>query len=411
MRILRLSVREGTHVDKNAQHTVFLLAICQALTETGNIIIGVTSALTGYMLAADKALATVPVALVFTFVMLSTFPASLFMRLVGRRIGFTTGQLIGVFAAATSIFAIYQNDFWLFAVGGALFGIHGAFFQYYRFAAADVAGERYRSRAISFVLAGGIIGAIFGPELAKVSRDLFQPVLFAGNFMVILILCLITIIILQFIRIPGLSLVQKKDTGRPLLAIARQPTFIVALISGMFGFGSMTLIMTATPLAVTSHDHTFADVAFVIQWHVLGMFAPSFVTGHLIHRFGTLNIILVGAILIMTCIGINLWGIRLSNFWVALLALGVGWNFMFVGGTTLLTTTYETEERAKVQGVNDFCIFATVAGAAFLSGILHNQLGWQAVNLGVVIPIITAFSAAFWLRIRSHSSISLIKPS
>ena len=393
-----MSNEESVDRAGNGRHTIILLAICQALTETGNIVIGVTSALTGYMLADDKALATVPLALIFTFVMVATIPASLFMRRVGRRIGFSVGQLIGASAAALSVVAIFQNSFWLFAVGGALFGVHGAFFQYYRFAAADTAGEQYRSRAIALVMAGGIVGAIAGPELSKVSRDLFEPLVFAGSFLTIVGLCFTTVAILQFINLPNLSTAQRQDTGRPLLEIARQPEFIVAILSAMLGFSSMTMVMTATPLAIIAHNHSFSDVAFIIQWHVLGMFAPSFFTGHLIHRFGTLNIILVGAMLIMSCIAVNLSGVDLADFWMALLALGVGWNFMFIGGTTLLTTTYRPEERAKVQGANDFCVFATVAGAAFSSGLLHNALGWQAVNLGVVLPILFAFSAALWLR-------------
>jgi len=356
------------------------------------------------MLADDKALSSVPVALLFTFVMVATIPASLFMRRFGRRVGFTVGQLIGVSAAGLSVFAIFQSSFLLFALGGALFGIHGAFAQYYRFAAADSAGEQYRSRAISLVLAGGVVGAILGPELSKLSRDVFHPVVFAGNFVVIGSLCLIAVVILQFVKIPHLTSAQRLKTGRPLLVIARQPAFIVAVLSGMLGFGSMTLVMTSTPLAVTAHDHSFSDVAFVIQWHVLGMFAPSFFTGHLIHRYGTLNIILAGALLIMSCIVINLSGVKLANFWFALAALGVGWNFMFIGGTTLLTTSCRPEERAKVQGANDFCIFGVVACAAFSSGILHDVLGWQAVNLSVAVPIGISFCAALWLRLRKCST-------
>ena len=356
------------------------------------------------MLADDKALSSVPVALLFTFVMVATVPASLLMRRFGRRVGFTVGQLIGASAASLSVFAIFQSSFWLFAAGGALFGIHGAFAQYYRFAAADSAGEQYRSRAIALVLAGGVVGAIAGPELAKLSRDLFQPVVFAGSYAVIGFLCLVAVAILQFIKIPHLTRAQRRNTGRPLLEIARQPAFIVAVLSAMLGFGSMTLVMTSTPLAVTAHDHSFSDVAFVVQWHVLGMFAPSFFTGHLIHRFGTLNIILTGALLIMSCIAINLSGVELANFWFALAALGVGWNFMFIGGTTLLTTSCRPEERAKVQGTNDFCIFGVVACAAFSSGFLHDALGWQAVNLSVAVPIGIAFSAAFWLRVRGSTA-------
>ena len=383
--------------------TVILLAICQGLSQSGSIIIGVVSALTGLMLADDKSLATLAVALMMVGVMVATIPASLLMKRIGRRAGFTFGQICGASSALISIYAIFSENFWLFVAAGPIYGIHTAFFHYYRFAAADAATDVYRSRAISLVLTGGVLAAILGPNLAVWSRDLFGPVLFAGSYAAIFVLCLCSMTVVQFIKIPRPTELEQAETGRSLLEIARQPAFVVAILSAMLGYGSMSLVMTATPLAVTAHHHSFADAAFIIQWHVLGMFLPSFFTGHLIHRFGALNIILVGALLIMSCIAVHLSGVELVNFWFGLVALGVGWNFMFIGGTSLLTTSYRRAERAKVQAVNDFCVFGSVAIAALSSGVLHELFGWNGVNLGIVLPITVAFIAVLWLRLRPVS--------
>ena len=392
--------------NKGALRTVVLLATCQGISQSGSIIIGVVSALTGLMLAEDKSLATLAVAAMMVGVMVATVPASLLMKRIGRRAGFTIGQLCGATSALISVYAIFSENFWLFVAAGPIYGIHTAFFHYYRFAAADAATEAYRSRAISYVLTGGVVAAIVGPELAKLTRDLFAPVVFAGSFATIFVLCLLSMTVMQFIKFPRPTVEERMAAGRPLLEIARQPAFAVAILAAMLGYGSMSLVMTATPLAVTAHDHSFSDAAFIIQWHVLGMFAPSFFTGHLIHRFGTLNIILVGALLIMLCIGANLSGVDLANFWVGLVALGVGWNFMFIGGTTLLTTTYRPEERAKVQAVNDFCVFGSVATGALSSGVLHALFGWDGVNLGIALPILIAFSAVLWLRLRPTTAVA-----
>lgn len=386
--------------DRKVIKTVVLLALCQGLSQSSSVIIGVVSGLTGLMLADDKSLATLAVASMMVGVMVATIPASLLMKRIGRRAGFTIGQVCGAIAALISVYSIFTENFWLFVAAGPIYGIHTAFFHYYRFAAADAATERYRSRAISYVLTGGVVAAILGPELAKLTRDLFAPVFFAGSFAAIFVLCLIGMVLLQFINIPQPTQNERSETGRPLSEIARKPEFAVAILSAMLAFGSMSLVMTATPLAVTANDHSFSDAAFIIQWHVLGMFMPSFFTGHLIHRFGTLNIILVGAVLIMSCIAINLGGVELVDFWFGLVALGVGWNFMFIGGTTLLTTTYKPAERAKVQAINDFCVFGSVAAGALSSGVLHAILGWDGVNYAIMAPIGIAFLAALWLRLK-----------
>ena len=392
----------GVHADRpnSTRRNVMLLATCQALVMTGGIIIGTTSALTGYILADDKSLATLPFALMFTGVMAATVPASLLMRRYGRRIGFTFGQAVGILAATLSTYAIFAESFWLFTVGGFIFGIHGAFGQQLRFAAADTASSDFRSKAISLVMAGGVIGAFVGPELAKATRDTFEPFIFAGCFATIGIIMLLNISILQFIRIPTMSAAERRDTGRPLIEILKQPATILAILASMIGYGSMSLVMTATPLAITQHDHSFSDAAFVIQWHVVGMFGPSFVTGHLIHRFGTLKIIIVGALLVLSCAVINQTGVEIAQFWAALVLLGVGWNFMFIGGTSLLATTYEPKERAKIQGFNDFLVFGSVAAASFSSGALQHTFGWQTVNLGIILPVVAIIGGAFWLFTR-----------
>ena len=383
-----------------SRRNVILLGLGLALAMTGSSLIMTVSALAGQMLAADKRLATLPLALQFAMTMVATIPASLLMRRIGRRAGFSIGQGIGLVAAALAAYGIFLGSFALFAVGSAMFGIHNAFWQYYRFAAADTASPEFRSRAISLVLSGGVVAAVCGPELAKWSRDLIETAPFAGAYGMIVVLCIGAIAILQFIRIPSPSPAQRRDSGRPLKVIARQPVFLVAVLAAMVGYSVMSLVMTATPLAMVGHHHAFADAAFVIQWHALGMFAPSFFTGNLIRRFGVLNIIVVGAVMNLACVAINLTGMGMVQFWSALVLLGIGWNFMFVGATTLLTETYTPAERAKAQGLNDVLVFAAVTVAGFSSGALHNAFGWEAVNYGVVVPVVLALLATLWLRAR-----------
>ena len=280
-----------------------------------------------------------------------------------------------------------------------MIGSSNGFAQQYRFAAAELADEGFRARAISLVLAGGVVSGVFGPETAKWSRDLFAPVLFAGCFAMIVVLQIGAAALLTFVRLPpppprG----SVRGEGRPLGRIARQPLFLVALLCGMIGNGAMALVMTATPIAMIGCGFHFTDAAFVIQWHILGMYGPSFFTGSLISRFGLPAVLLTGAVLLLACCGINLAGIAEGNFWAANALLGVGWNFLFVGGTTLLTRTYRPEERAKVQALNDFMIFGTATVSALSSGALLAGLGWAAVQLTVLPFVAVAAAAILWLR-------------
>jgi predicted MFS family arabinose efflux permease len=296
--------------------------------------------------------------------------------------------------------AVWAASFPLFCLGTFMIGSSNGFAQQYRFAAAELADERFRAKAISLVLAGGVISGVFGPETAQWSRDLFSPVLFAGCFAMIVALQLGAAALLSFVRLPPPPPRGSfRGAGRPLGQIIRQPLFLVALLTGMIGYGVMSLVMTATPIAMIGCGFQFTDAAFVIQWHILGMYAPSFVTGHLISRFGLSTMLFVGAVLLLACCGINLAGIAEANFWAANALLGVGWNFLFVGATMLLTRTYRPEERAKVQAFNDFMIFGTSTLAAFSSGALLAGFGWTMVQV-TVLPFVAIVAAVIiWLRL------------
>ncbi|HJO69682.1 MAG TPA: MFS transporter [Rhodospirillales bacterium] len=376
---------------------VILLGSGLALAMTGTALVMTVSALAGEMLATDKRLATLPLALQFAAMLVTAIPAALLMKRVGRRPGFVLGQVVGVVAAVVAALGIWMGSFVVFCVGSAMLGVHNAFWQYYRFAAAEVSAPEFRSRAISFVLAGGVVAAIAGPQLAILSRDWLAPVTFAGSYVVIAILCAAAIAILGFTTLPKPGKDESRRSGRPISVLIRQPALITAVLSAMVGFGVMSMVMTATPIAMVASGHEFADAAFVIQWHALGMYVPSFFTGALIARFGTLRVIGAGIVLNILCVAVNAAGIAIGNFWAGLVLLGVGWNFMFVGGTTLLTETYEPEERAKVQGFNDFMVWGMVTVLSLSSGALFHQFGWLVVNLGVIVPVLASLLAIAWL--------------
>ncbi len=383
-----------------AGKNVFLLALCQALYLTGTSAVLTVTALAGDMLAEVKTLATLPMALQFIATMATTIPASHLMQRFGRRPGFITGAVIGICGGALSAYALFAGSFLLLCAGAALLGVLMGFAMYYRFAAAEVAAPEHRNVAISLVLAGGVVAAFTGPNLAKYSKDFFDAATFAGCYGAIVLLHIVTILLLLFIDLPKPRPSQGQDTARPLKVIFRQPEFVVAVIGAMAAYGAMNLVMTATPLAMTAHQYPFADTTFVIQWHVFAMYAPSFVTGHLINRFGVLNVMAVGGLLVLAAAGVNLSGTELVDFASGLALLGVGWNFLFVGATSLLTTVHSPGEKGKVQGLNDFLVFGTVAVTALLSGAVHNNLGWQAVNYGILPLMAVAFVAILWLRLR-----------
>lgn len=362
-----------------------------------------TSALVGLALASNKALSTLPLAFQFLGMMCATFPASLLMRRIGRRGGFYVGLSFGVIGAATATFGITQSHFWLFTLGLFMIGIFSAFGQYYRFAAADVADASFKARAISLVMAGGVLAAFVGPNLARVSKDFLNNIEFAGAYLTVIGIFLISMLVLAFVRVPRPSVEETTGKGRSLREIARQPRFRVAVLGATVGYGAMNVLMTSTPLAMHGFGHGFSDTAFVIQWHVFGMFAPAFFTGSLIKRFGVLNVMAAGSLLLLLCIAIGLPSESVIGLWASLMILGVGWNFLFVGGTTLLTETYEPNEKARTQGFNELIVFGTVSVTALLSGVLYNWVGWTMTNFLVVPFVLAVLVAIVWLKTQTET--------
>lgn len=380
------------------QHrNVLVLSGTQALLQmTGVTMIAITG-LAGFALADNKSFATVPLTCYVFGSAIATIPASLLMKSIGRRAGFQVGTLLGMFGAVVCSLAIWMSSFLMLCAGMTVMGMYTAVGKYYRFAAADAASSSFVPKAISLTLAGGIIGGVAGPEMAKRTKDLFADHIYLGSYLSLILICFAAMLLLTRLDIPKLSAHDLKDSGRPLSVIMRQPVFIVAALAAMLSYGIMNLFMTSTPLAMRAHDHHFNDAALVLEWHMIGMYGPSFFTGSLIQRFGVLNVILAGIALLFMCIVAALAGTDFMNFWAALLLLGIGWNFMFVGATALLTECHTPAERAKTQAANDFLVFLTMAISSMSSGVLLNRSGWSAVNYGSIPFLILATAATLWL--------------
>ena len=370
----------------NTKRNVGLLAACQAMLFTNNSTLIAINGLAGLALAPYKALATLPVSCWILGSAIATMPASLHMKRVGRQAGLTSGTFWAIVGALISAGAIYLGNFWMLCLGTLVWGVYNAYGQYYRFAAADASTPDFRPMAISLVLAGGLVGGIVGPTLSRWSVDLLSH-RFMGAYLVLIAFSVGTMILLRFIRIPTPTAAEKAASGRPLSQIAAQPKFIVAVGSGAIGYGVMNFLMTSTPIAMQVCGHPYTAATTIISSHVVGMFAPSFFTGGLIRRFGVLKVMLTGAVLNLVTIAIALSGISVPHFWFALVLLGVGWNFLYIGGTTLLTETYRPEERAKAQGANDQAIFIMMLVSSFASGVTVTNAGWTQVNL-FALPLI-----------------------
>lgn len=377
---------------------ILILSLCQALFMSGTSLMVATTALVGFTLADDKIYASLPFTLQLLATMSTSIPAAMLMEKFGRKYSFLAATIIAMFGAAICAYAVIQHNFSLFIIGSVFIGIYSGFANFYRFTAADDVDKEHKSRAISYVLAGGVLAAIIGPNLANLTRDSISGAVFAGSYASIIILYVLSFILLSFLNLPHKKQCHSQAyRGRPLKDIAKQPRFIIAVISGMLGYAVMTLVMTATPLAMQHQQHLYSDTAFVIQWHVLGMFAPSFFTGNLIKRFGLLPIMLTGALLALTCVFINLSGVSVNHFWLALLLLGISWNFLFIGATTLLTETYSEQEKFKAQALNDFLVFSVVATASLSAGILNHKFGWVFVNYMAIPAIIFILFSLLWL--------------
>jgi len=386
-----------------SRRNVAVLSGCQGLLLINNSILITVNALAGYALAPNKAIATLPVTMYFVGSAISTIPMSYLMKQLGRRAGFTVGALCAVIGSLVCAAAVYMGDFWMLCGGVLVLGIYFAAGQYYRFAAADAADVEFKSRAISLVLAGGIVGGFIGPETSKLTVDLVAGTRYVGPYLTLVLYAVLSVLVLRWLHIPRLSESERRATGRPLAIIARQPAFIVALVCATVSYGVMNLLMAATPLAMMACQHPFSDAAFVIQWHVVGMFAPSFFTGSLIHRFGLTRVMLAGVALNLVCVAIAVAGVEVMHFWLSMLLLGVGWNFLFVGATMLLTETHTPAERAKVQGVNDAAIFVTLVVSSLASGALFSFQGWQVMNYSAVPVLLLAGAGILWLASRRRS--------
>jgi MFS family permease len=349
--------------------------------------------LAGYMLATDKSLATLPISFLMIGTMITTIPASLFMGRFGRRAGFWIGTLLGAASAILAVTSLANGWFWTFCFAHIFYGSYQGFGQFYRFAAAEAATPEYRSRAISYVLLGAAVAAIAGPPLVAYTKDFATSGAFIATYSAIIVLSFAATVVVSFINLPKPVELKSDIPARPVSVVVRQPTFLVAVIVAAVGFGVMNLAMTATPIAMAHHQHSMTETAFVIQWHVLGMFLPSFFTGSLIARFGAPKIMLTGVGLLLCHVTVALSGVEFLHFASALVLLGVGWNFTFLGGTTLVTETYRPSEKAWTQGIFDFTVFTTVVISSFASGALLHLFGWTGVNLLALPLLLTAGTA------------------
>jgi MFS family permease len=386
----------------STKRNVGLLAACQALLFTNNSTLIAINGLAGLALAPYVGLATLPVTCWVLGGAVGTMPASLHMKRVGRQRGLTTGTLWGIVGALICAGAIWAQSFWLLCFGTLVFGVFNAYGQYYRFAAADVASGDFKATAISLVLAGGLVGGILGPTSSRWTIELLAPK-FMGAYLVLIGFAIATMLLLRYIRIPTPSAAERSAAGRSLREIVAQPKYIVAVMAGAIGYGVMNFLMTSTPIAMQVCGHVYSDTAFVISSHIIGMFAPSFFTGPLMRRVGVLPVMFVGALLNLVAIGIALSGIAVAQFWWALVILGMGWNFLYIGGTTLLTQTYRPEERARAQGMNEQAIFTMMAISSLTSGLTVTTAGWQSLNL-FALPLVAAVGVAIvWYALRERA--------
>jgi predicted MFS family arabinose efflux permease len=378
---------------------LWLLAICQGLFLTNNVTFIAINGLVGLALAPLGWMATLPVMGYVVGGALSTGIVARTQKRFGRKTSFQLGLLVAVLSALLCCYAAYSRNFWLLVTATVVAGYYAANAQLYRFAAAELALPAFREKAVSLVMAGGLIGAIAGPNLAAGTRTL-TAVPFAGAYLALAGVALLAMALLTFIHFPPTPPQQAASGGRPLREIMRQPVFIVAAAASALGFGVMNLLMAATPIAMQVCGLPFSDAALVLEWHVIGMFAPGFFTGHLIKRFGTLPIMAIGLALNVACVLIALSGVELHQFLAALFLLGVGWNFLFTGATTLALTAYRPEEKDKAQGALNFCVFAVLALSSLASGVLVTTQGWTLLNLGSLLPLGLTGAALAWLALR-----------
>jgi predicted MFS family arabinose efflux permease len=386
-----------------ARQQILLLVACQALLYVNNVTLIAVNGLAGLALAPTPLAATLPITTYIIGSALTTLPASFFMGRFGRRAGFMLGATVGVLGLLLAGTAMLLGSFWLLAAGTFVVGLYNAFWQYLRFAAVDVADaydKSLKERAIAWVLAGGLAGGIVGPEMSKLTREAL-PVAFAGTYFALAAFAVLSTFVASRLRLGAPAAgAAAGEAARPLAQIAAQPAFMVAVLVGAISYGAMNLLMTATPLAMQVCGFGYPEAADVIKWHVIAMFAPGFFTGTLVRRFGPLRVMLAGCLLMFATVAVAHTGLTYWHFWSALVLLGLGWNLMFVAATTLLTTTYRTSEKSKVQGVNDLAVFLTMITSSAASGALVSATGWTDLNLYALPAMVLATAAVLVLLAR-----------
>ncbi len=392
--------------DTLARRNVLVLVAAQAILGAQMPMIFTIAGLAGQSLAPNACWATLPISATVIGSMLTATPISAFMQKHGRRAGFVVGAFGGALGAAIGAMGLYTQNFWLFVLGGLFTGIYMSAQGFYRFAAADTASEAFRPKAISWVMAGGLLSAVVGPQLVKVTAE-GMVIPFLGSYLTVILINLLGMFLFVGLSIPKpVAKAAGEPTGRTRGELIRTPRIAVAMICATVGYALMNLVMTSSPLAVVGCGFDKSNAADVVTAHVLAMYAPSFFTGHIIARFGVERVIAIGLVILCGAGAVAIAGVNLENFFIALILLGVGWNFAFIGATTMLTTAQRPEERGRLQGLNDLIVFGGVTVASFSSGGLMNcsggsvQTGWQLVNLAMVPFLVLAGGSLIWLWLR-----------
>jgi len=372
------------------------MVAAQGLFLTNNVVFVAINGLVGLSLAPYSWMATLPIMGYVVGGALSTGPVAWSQSRWGRKVSFQIGLAVAFFSALLATYAVVSANFWLLVVATVVAGYYSANGQLYRFAAAELARPEYRERAVSMVLAGGIVGGVIGPNLARWTQHLGNAP-FAGAYAALAVVALVSMAVVALVSFPPAP-PRKKEAGggRPLWVIMRQPVFVVSTAAAALGFGVMNVLMAASPIAMHASGHPFKDVALVLEWHVIGMFAPGFFTGHLIKRFGVITIMAVGVVLNLLCIAIALSGVEVMHFVVSMFVVGVGWNFLFTAGTALSLNAYRPEERDKTQGAINFCVFGMLVISSFSSGALVTTQGWTLLNYISLIPVALTGIAVLW---------------
>jgi predicted MFS family arabinose efflux permease len=394
---------QAPDIDRLARRNALVLAVTQAFAGANNTVIVTTGGIVGAMLAPDRSLATVPITMMVLGMWLGTLPLGALAHTLGRRNALQIATVFGMLAGLISCAAVLQGSFVLLLLGAFSGGLYAAGHQSYRFAATDTASETFRPKAVSWVLAGGVFAALLGPQLIIFTKDLWPPYLFAATFIGQSAFAVLSGLTLLLVRIPRPVAAKNAGSGRPLSMLARQPAFVVAALSGIASYSMMNMVMTSAPLAMVDCGISVTTATLGLQWHVLAMFAPSFFTGALIVRYGVERVTLVGFALIIVSALIGMAGITVAHFWIGLILLGLGWNFSFIGATTMVTRCHRPEEGKKVQAFNDFLVFGSMAVGSAASGVMLDSFGWFMVN-GMVLPIVlTAVALIAWLMLRRRA--------